>query len=92
MVLRAPAPSRNGSFAANAKCEKAPCNRTSDLTGERPGAGGSVSPLRAYETRRAPKLWPTRCTRSAGTAACQRDMTGPSPSRPIRPARAFIDQ
>ena len=58
-----------------------------DLTGDVWAAG---RPARAKETRRAPKLWPTRWNRTAGRALLTRPICGPKPALPMVPARFFI--
>lgn len=47
-------------------------------------------PASAKETSRAPKLCPTRCTRTFGASSASRPSAGPSPALPTFPARRFI--
>jgi PAS domain S-box-containing protein len=45
---------------------------------------------KAAVTSRPPKLWPARCSRSAGAAACRSRSKRLRPTRPTKPARSFI--
>src|SRR6476660_4146124 len=76
----------NGSAEANVKCEKAPWMSVTDFTGLAAPVAVAGRPESAYDTSRAPKLWPIRWMRTPDSEA----NSGPRPLAPTTPARFFI--
>src|SRR4029453_11066693 len=86
---RAPSLPNGLPFAGeNVKWEKAAWTSTSEATGL---ASADGIPLSAKDTRRPPKLCPTRCTRTSDrpSVACSGTRSGAGPSQPPPPPRAF---